>query len=137
MRAKKQKVWDRVRKRNLVLTPEEEVRRGILEFLSAKIPATSIAQEYPIELNGTSQRADIVVFGRDARPLMLVECKAPEVTIDQSTLAQAFRYNSVLHARYVMLTNGRDNYLYQIDEKGEYSPLRSFPESLGILAGGY
>jgi type I site-specific restriction endonuclease len=114
----------------LVLTPEEEVRRGVLEFLHtrASVPPAAIAQEYPVEMNGTTQRADIVVFGAGARPVLVVECKAPEVAIGSATLAQAFRYNTVLGARYVMLTNGTDSYLYEVSPTGEYSALKNFPK---------
>ena len=93
------------------------------------MPAAGIAQEYPVEVNGSVQRADIVVFGAGGQPLLLVECKAPEVAIDNSVLAQAFRYNAVLGARYVMLTSGLDHYIYEVSpESGEYIPLKEFPE---------
>jgi hypothetical protein len=75
-----------------------------------------------------AQRADIVLFGRDGRPQMLVECKAPGVAVDAAVLAQAFRYNAVLGARYVMLTNGLDHYLYEVSEEGGYTPLKEFPQ---------
>ena len=80
-----------------------------------------------MEIGGTAQRADIVVFG-PARPLLLVECKAPGVAIDNATLAQAFRYNAVLGARHVMLTNGLDHYIYRVSDGGEYTPLKDFPD---------
>lgn len=118
------------RGRWLVLTPEEWVRRHVLALLTGpmEVPATAIAQEHPIRLNGTAQRADIVVFGPDGRPLLLVECKAPEVTIDGDTFAQAFRYNAVLGARYVMLTGGLDHYIYEVTPDGNYTPLKAFPD---------
>ncbi len=123
-------VWDPVRGRRLVLTPEEWVRRHVLAMLTRErgVSAACIAQEHPVDVNGTTQRADIVVFGRDGRPLMLVECKAPGVAIDDTVLAQAFRYNAVLGARHVMLTNGLDHYIYEVAESGEYTPLKEFPE---------
>ncbi len=92
------------------------------------VSAACIAQEHPVNVNGTTQRADIVVFGRDGRPLMLVECKAPGVAIDDGVLAQAFRYNAVLGARHVMLTNGLDHYLYEVTDSSRYIPLKDFPE---------
>jgi hypothetical protein len=128
-------VWDAVRGRWLVLTSEEWVRRHVLAFLcgvkdtgGAGIPPASIAQEHPVDVNGTRQRADIVVFGRERRPVMVVECKAPDVAVSEATLAQAFRYNTVLGARYVMLTNGLDHYIYEVSPGGEYLPLKDFPE---------
>lgn len=122
-------VWDVVRGRWLLLTPEEWVRRHVLGLLTdrAGVSPTSIVQEYPVEVNGQAQRADIVVFGASAKPLMLVECKAPGVAIDDATLAQAFRYNAVLGARHVMLTNGLSHFIYEVSPEGEYSRGNSFP----------
>lgn len=128
-------MWDSARGRWLVLTPEEWVRRHVLAFLcgpseagGAGIQAVRVSQEHPVDVNGTAQRADIVVFGVDGRPLLVVECKAPGVVISDAVLAQAFRYNAVLGARYVMLTGGLDHYIYEVSENGEYLPLKSFPE---------
>ncbi len=123
-------VWDVVRARWLVLTPEEWVRRHILAMLTVRagVSAASIAQEYPVEMNGATQRADIVVFGSDGRPLLLVECKAPSVAISDAVLGQAFRYNATLGARYMMLTNGLDHYIYEISPDGACVPLRNFPD---------
>jgi hypothetical protein len=123
-------VWDATRARWLVLTPEEWVRRHVLAMLTERmgIEPVRIAQEYPVEVNRQAQRADIVVFGEEGRPLMVIECKAPDVPVSEATLAQAFRYNSVLGARYVMLTNGLDHYIYELSEGGEYRPLRDFPD---------
>ncbi len=124
----KNRVFDRARRKHLVLTPEEGVRRRILAFLASRVDEKLIAQEYPVDVNGQPQRADIVVFDTAARPLMLVECKAPGVKITRATLAQAHRYNSVLGARYVMLTNGTDHFLYELAPDGNYLTLGEFPE---------
>lgn len=123
-------VWDVVRGRWLVLTPEEWVRRHVLAMLTdrAGVNAANIAQEFPVEVNGAAQRADIAVFGGDGRPLLVVECKAPGVQISDMVLAQAFRYNAVVGARYVMLTNGSDHYIYEATPNGEYIALKDFPE---------
>lgn len=93
----------------------------------AGIPAANISQEHPVEVNGTAQRADIVVMGNQGQPLMLIECKAPDVAVCQSTLDQAFRYNAVLGARYVILTNGNDHYIYKT-MNGQYAALKDFPD---------
>ncbi len=131
----KQRVLDKVRRRRLVLTPEEGVRRSILTFLTTPtnkggigIAPTLIAQEYPIDLNGTTQRADIVVFSSTGTAQMLIECKAPGVTIDHATLSQAWRYNAIVGAPYIMLTNGTDHYLYTLGTDGEYTAINSFPQ---------
>jgi hypothetical protein len=95
----------------------------------AGVAAANIAQEYPVEINGIAQRADIVVFGAGGRPQLLVECKAPEVAIDETVLAQAFRYNAVLGAQYVMLSNGLNHYIYEVSpDDGEYTALKNFPK---------
>lgn len=121
------KIFDKTRKKHLVLTPEEGVRRRVLAFLATRTDPKLIAQEYPVDVNGQSQRADIVVFSPDARPLMVVECKAPEVRISAETLAQAHRYNAVLGAPFVMLTNGADTFIYEVDENGNYLPVSELP----------
>ena len=74
----------------------------------------------------TPQRGDVVVVDDDAQPLVLCECKAPEIPIDRHVLAQAVRYNSVLGARYLVLTNGRSHYCYELVE-GEYRQCDRFP----------
>ena len=121
-------VWDALRGRHLLLTPEEEVRRYVIAFLISHcgVQPHSIAQEYPVKINGTAQRADIVVIGSDLRPVILVECKAPEVTIDKSTLAQAVRYNAVLGAQYIVLTNGHKHLCVEYKD-GQYVKMSSFP----------
>lgn len=78
-------------------------------------------------LNGQPQRADVVVVDAAARPLLLAECKAPHIRIDGRTLAQAVRYNSVLGARYVVLTNGLCHYCCEFHD-GEYRRLSEFPK---------
>lgn len=124
------KVWDEVRRMWLVLTPEEWVRRHAVRWLIEQhgVAPQLIVQEYPVCVQGQPQRADIVVFGRQAEPLILVECKEPRVEIDAAVYAQAVRYNAVVGARYVMLTNGLKHYLYQRDSVDGYSPLSTLPD---------
>ncbi len=121
-------VWDCLRRKWLLLTPEERVRRHAIGFLVSycNIPATSLVQEYPVSINGMSQRADIVAVDKSARPLLLVECKAPDVKIDADVLAQAVRYNSVVGARYIILTNGITHFCYECCD-GECRALDEFP----------
>ncbi len=123
-------VWDDLRKKYVVLTPEEWVRQHVISYLIGElnIPPQQIIVEYPVELNGQSQRADIVVVTRSTEPHILVECKAPEVKISQSTLDQAVRYNSILSAKYIMLTNGLTHHLYErISDEGEYRAISNLP----------
>ena len=118
-------IWDALRRKYLVLTPEEWVRQHVVAWLinERNIPAQSISQEYPVDVNGQNQRADIVVMDKFAQPHILVECKAPDVDIDNEVAMQAWRYNSVLRARYVLLTNGRGLWCYEY-HNGQYRAIR-------------
>lgn len=126
-------VWDELRGVYLVLTPEEWVRRHLLAYLVSSCGAQPlrIVQEYAVALNGQPQRADAVVVDDNGRPLLLAECKAPDIDIDRHAFAQAVRYNSVLGARYVVLTNGMRHYCYEYRD-GEYVRLAAFPD-LAVL----
>ena len=101
-------VFDPLRRREVALTPEEEVRQQVLYLLveGLKVPAGLVAVEYSLKVNGMDRRADVVVFGKEGRPLMVVECKAPAVALTEAVLDQAVRYHSVLGPRYILLTNG-------------------------------
>lgn len=123
-------IWDALRKLYLVLTPEEWVRQHVIAYLLTEcgFEAETIVQEYPVALNGTSQRADIVVLNREAQPHLLIECKAMSVAIDDEVLAQAVRYNSVVKARFVILTNGIKSAIFELCD-GEYRAIRHFPHA--------
>ena len=118
-------IWDSLRQKWLVLTPEEWVRRHAIEWLIAErgVPALRISQEYPVNVNGQHQRADIVVVDDAAKPHILVECKAPDITVNEEVLMQALRYNAVLNARYVVLTNGKGLWCYECCN-GKYRPVK-------------
>ena len=96
------KIWDAVRRRWLVLTPEEWVRQHLIRLLVERggVPPGNVSQEYPVALSGAAQRADVVVTGRDGPPCLLAECKAPDVPLGREVFAQAVRYNSVVAAPY-------------------------------------
>ena len=114
-------VFDSIRQMYIVLTPEEWVRRHLVEFLVCwcRVQPTNIIEEYPINLNTMAQRADVVVMGKDAKPLLLAECKAAEINIeDKKIFYQATRYNAVLGAKYILLTNGLKHLCYQQTENG-------------------
>ena len=110
-------VYDPLRLRQVVLTPEEEVRQRVLLLLveHLKVPAGLLAVEYSVKVNGLDKRADAVVFGTDGRPLMIVECKAPSVTINEAVLEQAVRYHSVLRPKYLLLSNSITTYCFKVE----------------------
>ncbi|MBE6195988.1 MAG: type I restriction enzyme HsdR N-terminal domain-containing protein [Rikenellaceae bacterium] len=107
----------------LKITPEERVRRHVAGWLrDLRIEPQRIVEEYPVRLNGQPQRADVVVVDRQGRPRLLVECKAPGVKLSQKSLDQVVRYNSVLGAEFILLTNGLECYLYRHLKAGAYRP---------------
>lgn len=97
-----------IRKKNLVLTPEEWVRQHVLNYMMnhAGYPKERLAVEYALEYNGGIKRCDILVINELGSPLLIVECKAPEVKIDKHTWQQIAKYNHTLNASFFLLTNG-------------------------------
>lgn len=128
-------VWDAIRGCWLLLTPEEWVRRHVLGWLTGElgIRPVDVVQEFPVLVEGMPQRADIVVAAAGQKPVMIVECKAPDVKIDAAVLDQAVRYNNVVKARYVMLTNGLKHYFYATYDGRQYDPLDSVPDLKDII----
>lgn len=118
-------IWDALRRKWLLLTPEEWVRQHTIGWLVAHkgIPALRITQEYPVNINGQHQRADIVVMDEKAKPHILVECKALEVDIDNEVVMQTIRYNSIVQARYIVLTNGKKLFIFE-HKNGQYLPTK-------------
>jgi hypothetical protein len=86
-----------------------------------------IIEEYPVEINGMAQRADVVAVDNAGAPHIVVECKEPNIRIDNEVLAQVVRYNSILKCRYVVITNGLTTYCYAHNEDGNYAPINHFP----------
>ena len=119
-------VFDHIRKKWLVLTPEERVRQQLILFLLniKKIPISHLSVEKAITVNGMTKRYDLVVFGEDLKPQMVIECKAPEVEITQAVIEQAGRYNKTLRAPILGVTNGSTHYFFTIDfETEEIHPI--------------
>jgi hypothetical protein len=101
-------IFDALRKRFVVLTPEEWVRQHFIHYLidHLKYPKALIRVEGGLTFNTLSKRSDIVVFDREVKPWMIVECKAPALKLSQRTIEQAATYNHSLKAKYVAITNG-------------------------------
>ena len=104
-------VFDPIRKKWLVLTPEEHVRQYIIQhMLTLQYPIALISVEKLIKVNGLNKRFDVVVYNRDHKPWMLVECKAPEVPVSEATLHQLLQYQNTIQGKYWLLTNGHQTY---------------------------
>ena len=113
-------VWDPLRRKSVRLTPEEEVRQWFISVLheGMKVPEHMMMSEVALKWNGMDYRADIVVYDRQAHPLMVVECKRPEVELTQAVVDQAIRYNQTLDVRYVAITNGLRTFMFERKEEG-------------------
>ena len=105
-------VFDPLRKRWVILTPEEHVRQYLLHYLTEgmEYPAGLIAVEKKIVVGKMAKRFDLVVFDRNHEPWMLVECKEPDVAISEATLFQLLTYHSTIPCKYWLLTNGHQTY---------------------------
>ena len=125
----KQQIFDAFRRKWVALTPEEWVRQHVLEYLRQEksYPASLTSVEFPLELNGLKKRCDIVYFRNSGKPLMIVECKAPSVAIEQTVFDQAVRYNLVLGVRYLFLTNGLKHVIARMEENGTVNFLNEVP----------
>ena len=123
-------IFDFLRKKYLVLTPEEWVRQHWIRFLidHQKFPKGLVTSEKGLVYNGIQKRTDLLVFDRSGFPYFLIECKAPEVEINQKVLSQAVAYNQILKCPFIALSNG-DRHIfmgYEADE-GKYMQQNSLP----------
>lgn len=114
-------IFDEIRKKHLVLTPEEWVRQHFIQYLilEKKFPKSLIQIEGGLSLNKLQKRTDIVVFNTAGERIMIIECKAPAVKITQATFDQAARYNSVHKTGWLVVTNGLMHCYAQIDHLSE------------------
>ena len=124
----RREVLDPVRRRWVALTPEEEVRQETILLLHKRYgyPLELMQVEGAISVNGQSRRCDIVVYGTDGLPRMIVECKRPDVPLTQKVCDQACRYNTALHVPLLLLTNGRQSVVVSVDF--EHRALHQLPD---------
>lgn len=131
----KHQVFDIVRKKYVALTPEEWVRQHFVHFLinQQEFSPGLIAIEMLVKINDLSQRADIVLYNKKAKPAIIVECKAPTIPITRAVFNQAARYNSKLQVDYLIVTNGLQHYCAQISDKdGNYTLANQIPSANDI-----
>ncbi len=122
--------FDEIRKKFIILTPEEWVRMHTIQYLISEknYPKSLINVEKQLKLGKRIKRYDIVVYNTLGEIHIIVECKAPSIKITQDTFDQIARYNMSLDASYLMVTNGLDHYYCQLDyELEKYNFLESLP----------
>lgn len=114
---KKLEIFDSIRRKYVALTPEEWVRQNFIRYLMEvkKFPASLIGVEKGLKVNNMVRRTDIVLYNSAGDALMIIECKAPEVKISQSTFDQAANYNISLKVKYLTITNGLQHYCCHIE----------------------
>ena len=123
-------IFDVIRKKFVVLQPEEWVRQHCIQFLinEKNFPVSLINVEKVVQINGLNKRYDIVVYNSDGSIYLIVECKAPRVKISQSAFDQIARYNLALKASFLMVTNGLNHYFCNMDHNlGAYNFLKDLP----------
>lgn len=109
-------IFDFIRKKWLVLTPEEWVRQHVLNYLVTvkKFSASSISVEKELFLNDIKKRYDVVVYNRELKPYLIIECKAPYIELDRMVVEQALRYNITVKAELLMITNGISDLVFNL-----------------------
>jgi len=125
------RIFSILRKKFVVLTPEEWVRQHCVHFLIEEkgYSKALMNEEKKVEINGMPKRYDIIVYQSIGKINLIVECKSPDVKINQDTFDQIARYNLSLNAQYLMLTNGLNHYFCQLDyENQTYIFLPALPK---------
>jgi len=122
-------VFDPIRKRWLILTPEEHVRQYIIAYFKdgMQYPTALTSVEKRIKVGALNKRFDVVVYDRTHQPWMLVECKAPEIIISEASLNQLLNYQRTMQCRYWVLTNGHQTYCADAQNISQIDWLQSLP----------
>lgn len=124
----REQIFDALRRKFLVLTPEEWVRQHVIRYLIEEkgYPPLLIAIEKSITINGLKRRCDIICYNSKKEVLLVVECKAPEVNITQETFDQVVKYHLSIKSKFIMISNGRNHYFCSTDNSN-YSFIKNLP----------
>lgn len=129
------RIFDCLRGKFVALTPEEWVRQHFVNYLIIEkgYPRGLMANEVSLKLNATARRCDTLVYSREGRPLVVVEYKAPHIAVTQAVFDQIARYNSVIGASYLIVSNGMSHYCCRFDNtRNAYVFLRDIPPYDGL-----
>jgi hypothetical protein len=124
-------IFDIIRRKYLLITPEEWVRQHVLHWLinHHRYPKSLIRTESGLQYNQLAKRTDILVYDREGKTFMLAECKAAHIPLTETVLEQAIRYNAILQAPYLLISNGLEHFLFKI-QQGEVIRLEEIPAYL-------
>lgn len=134
--AEKPTIWDILRQKFIALTPEEWVRQHFVHFLIEHkgYPAALLANEIQLKCGDKTLRADSVLYSRELRPRMIIEYKAPHITLTQKVFDQISAYNLLLHVDFLVVSNGLQHYICKMDYDGKkYLFLEDIPEYSELL----
>lgn len=123
-------IFDTIRKKHVILTPEEWVRQHFVNYLVNHLfyPKSLIKLEGGLSFNSLKKRSDILVYDREGKPFMLVECKASHIKIEQKVFVQASVYNKTIKAKYIVVSNGMQHFCCEIDQdSNSYEFLQEIP----------
>ncbi len=126
----RKEIFDPLRKKFVLLTNEEWVRQNLISYLATdrKVPLSMMASERGLLVNNMPKRFDLLIFSTDGNPLMIIECKAPHVSVDEEVFYQAARYNITLQVEYLLITNGLEHHCIKINyDTGETKFLKEMP----------
>ncbi|MBI9065974.1 MAG: type I restriction enzyme HsdR N-terminal domain-containing protein [Salinivirgaceae bacterium] len=129
-------IFDVFRKKNIILTPEEWVRQNFLWYMKENLgyPEGLISVEMSLILNNLTRRCDIVAFNRKGQPKLIVECKAPQIKINQKTFDQIATYNLKLKVDFLVITNGINHYCCLMNyNDNSYSFIEEIPNFKQII----
>ena len=121
-------IFDVVRKKYVVNTPEEWVRQNTINFLNTKkgYPISLMSIEKSSSVNGLQKRSDIICFNKDFQAILLVECKAPNIKLSSKALNQALIYHKVVKSKYILITNGTNHFCFELTNN-EIKPVSNIP----------
>ncbi len=128
-------IWDVLRRKYVRLTPEEWVRQHFVHYLVEQkgYPAALLANEIQLKVGEKTLRADSVLYTRQLRPQMIIEYKAPHITITQKVFDQISVYNMLLHVDFLVVSNGIDHYICKMDyDNKKCMFLEEIPDYTGI-----
>ena len=123
-------IFDIIRRKHVVLTPEEWVRQHVVHYLinTLAYPKSLLSVERGADYNKLQKRSDLCVYNTAGKPHLLVECKATHIPITQEVIKQVSIYNQTLQAPYLVITNGLQHFCWQVDfETRQFLPLQEIP----------
>jgi hypothetical protein len=123
-------IFDSLRKKYLILTPEEWVRQHMICFLVQyqNYPRGLFSLEKGLIYNSLQKRFDILVLDRNGNPFLLIECKAPEISLTTKTIEQVAVYNKTIGAQYMGISNGRHHLFFRFNLQSEnYDQISDLP----------